>query len=256
MTNHELVNKAIDIADNYNTLYVMGCFGSPLIPMNKERYIKHNQYNARPTRQKLITDASFDTFGFDCINLIKGIVWGWNGDTTAIYGGAGYAINNCPDYDADSMINICKDVSSDFDRVEVGEMLWTTGHAGIYIGKGEAIECTPIWDDGVQHSFVKGMVDSNYKKIREWKKHGKLPFIEYVKDGPVDIVPSKAVQMRYNSLSDVPECYRIALENYAAKGALKGRRGLDAFGMPSDIDLTEDMCRILTIIYRMYGDGK
>lgn len=29
MTAKELVEKAVDIAKNYKTLYVMGCFGAP-----------------------------------------------------------------------------------------------------------------------------------------------------------------------------------------------------------------------------------
>ena len=39
MTNHELVEKCIDIAKNYKTLYVMGCFGAPMTAANKKRYI-------------------------------------------------------------------------------------------------------------------------------------------------------------------------------------------------------------------------
>lgn len=34
----ELVSKAIDIAKNYKTLYVMGCFGAPMTAANKKRY--------------------------------------------------------------------------------------------------------------------------------------------------------------------------------------------------------------------------
>ena len=32
------VKKAKDIANNYKTLYVLGCFGSPMTPANKKRY--------------------------------------------------------------------------------------------------------------------------------------------------------------------------------------------------------------------------
>ena len=49
MTAKELVEKAVDIAKNYKTLYVMGCFGAPMTAANKQRYINNgasNNYNA------------------------------------------------------------------------------------------------------------------------------------------------------------------------------------------------------------------
>ena len=35
MTNKEFVAKLKDIATNYKTLYVMGCFGAPMTAANK-----------------------------------------------------------------------------------------------------------------------------------------------------------------------------------------------------------------------------
>ena len=100
----ELVSKAIDIAKNYKTLYVMGCFGAPMTAANKKRYTTNHSYNKAAARVKMINAASEDTFGFDCVCLIKGILWGWNGDKNATYGGAKYASNNVPDLGADIMI--------------------------------------------------------------------------------------------------------------------------------------------------------
>ena len=37
MNNLELVKRVKDIADNYKTLYVYGCFGSPMTTANKKR---------------------------------------------------------------------------------------------------------------------------------------------------------------------------------------------------------------------------
>ncbi len=39
MTNKEFVEKAIDIANNYKTLYVMGCFGAPMTASNKKKIL-------------------------------------------------------------------------------------------------------------------------------------------------------------------------------------------------------------------------
>ena len=108
----ELVSKALDIAKNDKTLYVMGCFGAPMTAANKKRYTTNHSYNKAAVRVKMINAASEDTFGFDCVNLIKGILWGWCGDKSKTYGGAKYASNGVPDIGADKMITTCPDASA------------------------------------------------------------------------------------------------------------------------------------------------
>ena len=61
----EFVNKAIDIANNKKTLYIMGCFGAPMTDKNKARYSKNHSYNRALDRQEMIQEADPDTFGFD-----------------------------------------------------------------------------------------------------------------------------------------------------------------------------------------------
>ena len=41
----ELANMCKKIATEYKTLYVMGCFGAPMTPKNKERYCTNHSYN-------------------------------------------------------------------------------------------------------------------------------------------------------------------------------------------------------------------
>ena len=173
----DFVAKLKDIATNYKTLYVMGCFGAPMTTANKKRYIDHHPYNKQPARVKLINAASADTFGFDCVCLIKGVLWGWSGDKSKVYGGAKYATNGVPDVDANTMINLCSEVSTDFSKIEVGEAVWTNGHIGVYIGNGLAVECTPAWKNRVQITACN-CSKSGYN-TRKWKKHGKLPYIDY-----------------------------------------------------------------------------
>lgn len=173
----EFINRLKDIATNYKTLYVMGCFGAPMIPKNRTRYCNNHPYNRKASRQTIIKVASPDTFGFDCVCLIKGVLWGWTGDKSKTYGGAKYKTNGVPDVSADGMIKLCSNVTTDFSKIEPGEAVWTSGHIGIYIGNGLAIECTPKWANRVQ------ITACNCKKTgyntRTWKKHGKLPYIEY-----------------------------------------------------------------------------
>ena len=185
----DFVAKLKDIATNYKTLYVMGCIGAPMTTANKKRYINHHPYNKQASRVKLINAASADTFGFDCVCLIKSVLWGWSGDKSKIYGGAKYATNGVPDVDANTMINLCSEVSTDFGKIEIGEAVWTNGHIGVYIGNGLAIECTPAWKNRVQITACN--CSKQGYNTRKWKKHGKLPYIDYATTSTTSAKTSK-----------------------------------------------------------------
>ena len=188
----DLALRLRDIALNYKTLYVMGCFGAPMTEANKKRYINHHSYNQSAARTKMINDATADTFGFDCVCLIKGVLWGWTGDKKKIYGGANYATKGVADLSADGMFNLCTEVSTDFSDIEIGEALWSSGHIGVYIGNGLAVECTPAWKNKVQITACNREVTGF--PTRKWKKHGKLPYLDYdvKKDEPAKTTASTA----------------------------------------------------------------
>lgn len=173
----EFVAKLKDIATKHKTLYVMGCIGAPMTKANKAKYINHHEYNKDPKRAAMINAATADTFGFDCVCLIKSVLWGWNGSKNKTYGGAKYKANDVPDVSADGMIKLCSNVTSNFNHLEVGEAVWSKGHIGIYIGDGLAVECTPRWNNKVQITACN-CTKSGYR-TRKWTKHGKLPYIEY-----------------------------------------------------------------------------
>lgn len=179
-TGKELAAACLDLARNHKTLYVMGCFGAPMTEANKIRYINHHEYNRRLARTAMIQEASADTFGFDCVCMIKGLLWGWEGDLSHIYGGAKYASNGVPDIGANQIIEVCTDVSTDFGNMQAGELLWMKGHVGIYIGDGNAVECTPGWENGVQVTVVKNIKSGSG---HNWTKHGKLPYVTYEDNG-------------------------------------------------------------------------
>ena len=177
-TNLELVERAKDVVHNYKTLYVMAGWGQPLTAQNKERLINKDTYNQKPARTSMINAASSDTFAFDCVCFIKALLWGWDGDLSATNGGAVYKSNGVADPNANGMIDLCKEISTDFSDIEVGEVLWMKGHVGLYIGDGLAIECTPDWKNGVQITACNQTI-SGYN-TRYWTKHGKLPYIDYI----------------------------------------------------------------------------
>lgn len=186
LNNYQFVSVLKSIA-NKKTLYVMGCFGAPLTAANKIRYTNNHSYNRQSNRSSMIKSASEDTFGFDCVGLIKGVLWGWNGNVERLYGGADYASNGVPDINADTMIAKCKDVSTDFSSIDIGEAVWIPGHIGVYIGGGKVIECTPQWRNGVQITSK-----------RKWQKHGKLPYIIYMARGE-DTVSIELSVLKTNS---------------------------------------------------------
>ena len=99
----------------------------------------------------------------DCSGLIKGILWGYPEKGK-------YASNGVPDINANMLISKCSNISTNFNKISVGEMVWLDGHCGVYIGNGNVIESSPKWENGVQ---VTALTDRN------WLKHGKLPYIDY-----------------------------------------------------------------------------
>ena len=198
-TGKDLAAACLDVAENHKTLYVMGCFGAPMNAVNKARYTKNHTYNKDATRTKMINAASADTFGFDCVNLIKGLLWGWCGDTSKVYGGAKYLSNGVPEANADGMIALCKDVSTDFSKIEVGEAVWLKGHIGIYIGDGLAVESTPAWKNCVQVTAVHNIGKKSGYNGRKWTKHGKLPYVTY-EASAAPAAPAAKVE----SVSDLP----------------------------------------------------
>ncbi len=178
MDDKEFAYKAKNIAENFRTSYVWGSFGMTANASNMNRMI--SQYSKN---KKYLTKAQSiygKGFFFDCVGLIKAILWGWYGDSSKTYGGAKYTSNNVPDISADQMIKKCLDVSSDFKTIEVGEVVWLKGHIGIYIGDGIVVESTPAWKSGVQKSALANIGGISGLNSRKWTKHGKLPYVQYV----------------------------------------------------------------------------
>ena len=207
MTAAQLAAKCKEIAQKFKTLYVLGCCGAPLNAANKQRYIKAQAFNRKLTRKGKINKATANTFGFDCVCLIKAILWGWDGDTGRAYGGATYCANGVPDLDANAMFKACKKRSSDFSKIEVGEAVWLDGHIGIYAGDGLAVECTHRWKDGVQFTAVHNIGKKAGYNGRKWTSHGKLPWVTYektVEQLAREVIAGKhgSGQQRRNSLGE------------------------------------------------------
>lgn len=174
MTSEEFVKKLIQAA-NTESVYATGGWGaSANFNVNRTKYANRTPFNATDIR-----NASKNAFFFDCVCLVKGILWGWKGDTNDQYGGAVYASNGVGDYSIKTINSMCSTYTTDFSKIQAGE--WVnigTEHCGIYIGNGKVVESTPIWDDGVQ---ITNLVNTGNTTghSRRWDGHGKLPWIEY-----------------------------------------------------------------------------
>ncbi|SNR86269.1 hypothetical protein SAMN05446037_100181 [Anaerovirgula multivorans] len=209
MNNYELIQKLHDVVKNHKTVYMWGVFGSPvtesIIATKTKQYPSWYTTQRQANFRKLIGKGYF---GFDCVNLIKGILWGWNGDHSKLNGGAAYNINGVPDVSANGMLTRLVDVSSDFFKIEVGSAVWMDGHIGVYIGDGKVIEATPSWGNNVQVTACLNFGSISGLNGRRWTKHGKLPYITYVlkEEGEKQESPQWAIDARNwamdNGISD------------------------------------------------------
>ena len=222
MKSKVFVDKLVEIATKYKTLYVMGCFGAPMTAANKTRYCNNHSYNRNAARTAMIKAASADTFGFDCVCLLKGVLWGWSGDKSKVYGGAGYAVNGVPDIGADTMITKCPDASTTgWADMVPGEAVWLSGHIGVYIGDGLAVECSPKWGNKVQITAVGNIGKKSGYNTRTWTKHGRLPYVDYSDAAkPADDTPATATKGTEEQKAFINKIGAFAAADMAATGIL------------------------------------
>lgn len=199
--NYQLMAKAYEILRHYNTCYLYGGIGQ--IVTQSVVNAKAKQYpsfytSARKANYTQYINSSKRYWGFDCVNLYKSILWGWNGDESKSFGGAKYASNGVPDASADGLFSYCTNKSSTgWDNMMIGEALWMSGHFGLYVGNGKCIECSPRWNriglgtswgeewNGVMLTGVSNCSNCPTDiHTRKWTKHGKLPYIQYLTKNP------------------------------------------------------------------------
>lgn len=209
------VVKYAALAAASKTLYVKDCCGWWSTDRNKEWAIRSYLYN-RLRADKI--RAAEDTWFFDCVNLVKAILWGWVADPNAKtsqgerFGGAEPRSNGVGDWTVDEMLEHCSDVSDDMTTVRPGEMLWMKGHVGIYVGSGQAVECT-----GSAGKVVKRSVSA-----QSWKKHGKLPSVDYKDETTVYRVQIGAYVIKANAEKKLEEAKKAGFSDaYITEGTVR-----------------------------------
>jgi hypothetical protein len=264
------IQKLLDVAQNYKTLYVMGCVGTPLVGDWVSYYCTNHSYNKKAERTAMIKaagDQSPPVYGFDCVNLIKAILWGWTGAADKMYGGAKYGTNGVPDVTADGMIAKCTGVTTDFDGIKPGAAVWMTGHIGVYIGGKLVVESTPSSQNKVQITGLGNLsnVPSGYY-TRKWTKWGFLPYIEYdeedidmTKDELKALIKEVVTEVlnednpTYKDLSDVPSWWKEDARKLLSSGVVDG--GTPATENATDLNIKAETLKAAIIACR-YADTK
>lgn len=280
MTADEFVAKAKNIASNYKTSYMLGPWGWPTTDKMINRAC-NDETNGASNRTWLSYANKIKNKGFlfDCVGLIKGILWGWNGDLTKSYGGAGYAINTVPDYEVNGMLRLSKDVSTDFSTIVPGEAVFMSGHIGIYVGGGMVVESTPKWNWGVQYSTCTNV---SSKKVagtvgtRKWVKHGKLPWIDYSKKPAAkpekeDVLKMSRDELKalirsivievynelnpmYGDLKDVPSYWQGAAKKLLDADVVNGGTNKDTCA--TDLNLRQETLKAVVISQLFHDSDK
>lgn len=208
MNNVEAVEKAIELATAYNTVYVNGTVGQKLTNGLITDTLHWSEGNE--TREKKVRAlVKNNYYAFDCSGMVKALLlWQWEGDF--------YKYNGNEEVNQAGLLDLCteKGAVTDCDMILPGEFLYKDGHCGIYIGNGYAVECAPERSMGVQ---ITRVVTVNEPKPAEseyatkWELHGKLPFIDYKYSSMEHI--SKRYNLRLNKHTYAPgEPIRITLD--------------------------------------------
>lgn len=132
-------------------------------------------------------------YSWDCWNLPKSIIWGWHENSRVGYFQPQNPATGLGDWGGSKILSCCSEVSSDFSKIPVGAFLLSPkgDHAGIYVGDRiinsrcyNVVECTPLWEGGVQLTYVSNTggryrYKDGAKATTGWGQHGKLPWINY-----------------------------------------------------------------------------
>lgn len=276
MKSTDFVETALSVAKDYKSSYIWGGFGAPITEATLARaanaYSKNTERGWIAAARKYVGDPR--AFYFDCVGLIKAILWGWNGDSSKSYGGAIYPTTAqvlagaCPDLSADGMIKICSEVSTDFSRIVPASAVWMSGHIGIYVGDGLAVECTPSWKNGVQITAVSNIGKKSGYNSRKWTKWGKIPYVTYEEE--IDMSKEELREMIrevvrevideenpvYKDLKDVPSYWQGAAAALLDSGAVNG--GTAAEVCDTDLNLRKETLKaaIVAVMYHEARGGK
>lgn len=178
--------------------YCLGTFGQVLSPaLLQQKLSQGSGVGAYNTANRAYLNSFMGKRVSDCYGLVKGFVW-WNG------GNVRYVANQ--DRNQEGAFNSAKEKGPLSNMPEIpGLVLWMKGHAGIYIGNGEFIECK-----GAPVGMIKG-------KITSGKVVSGSPFTHWFKDTYIDYIEKQEVKTMSNNSVDLGNA-KIKVNNIEIKG--------------------------------------
>ena len=174
MTAADLIAKAQEI-EKTDTVYMWGTYGrkvtEALIAAKAKQYPR--QYSEH---YQSMLRGKIGHYSWDCIGLIKGIIWGWDGKKNVPYAPK----DSMPDIGSNGLMRAIGNLSTDWKKVKVGAAVFLPGHVGIYVGDGHVIEATPSFNNGVQITAVAELAPNSKYPKRKWTQgHGLIPWVDY-----------------------------------------------------------------------------
>ena len=184
------VKSMVGMAYWYGTCVYM-CSES-VLKSKTNQYPSHYRSNRTATYKEHIAARKVC---MDCIGLIKGFFWTNGGQGVLEYtqGGAAYsnkyASNGCPDKGANGMLSWLKSQGCANGKIGTlpeipGILLFKSGHVGVYIGNGWAVEA---------QGYAYGVVKTQVSK-RSWTEWARLPesMIDYG-DSDISVTPDASL---------------------------------------------------------------
>ena len=214
LTNKEFAKKLYDIS--------RGAYG-------KTTYRRDNSPDNYGWQYNLLTWYN-NHWCADCMGFLKAVINGWNANKKV--NGGGMILDGYQDLTEIGMLNTCADISHDFNRITIGELLYMDGHVGCYIGdithlgkSYNVAECTMSWGGGCLLSYV----DTYGRRLNRrggtvagnWLKHGKLDRINYSE------FPSTSEYVTIRAYDDINKLWNAEVHNTTTTADYAGIFGSD-----------------------------
>ena len=173
MTNNQFLDKAKDIY-NLNTAYASGTFGQKYTDtFIKQKKAQYPKWYTDKRVADLKARAAKTLYLFDCVGLIKGIIWGF---PKMVYESGGLKDVS----DQGLWDKYCINKSKDFNMIKPGAIVHIKGHVGIYIGDGKVIECTTKWGSKVIITALGNIGSIKGLNTRSWDEYGYLSILDNI----------------------------------------------------------------------------
>ena len=220
MTARDYVIKHIHIARDLNTKY------KNVYPYNLGYYNDDDKYS------------------WDCWNLPKSLIWGWQEiKRVGYFQKNNYEGTGLADWTGNKILSCCPAISSDFSAIRPGAFMMTAdgGHAGTFIGdiclNGKTyntVEATAAWDKKVLFSYTsenggRYREKGGQKHATGWAKWGLLPWIDYtVMPVPPEPTPTPTPEenvyytvKKGDNLTKIAEKYNVTVSQLVAWNNIK-----------------------------------